>query len=155
MTDTSKRLLKHYAIPVGILLAFFGVFYGLSYLSGIARKKYLTAAAESLCHSYSGFKGRRIAFTERTETAPSGLFCRAALPASIDDRKAVVFFLPLNSKYGVYPAVFFYEQSMGCIFCGLAGVNISPEQIETYGITKTTVAFHRNKIETLMKNQTR
>ena len=63
--------------------------------------------------------------------------------------------LPVTGKYGVYPAVFFYERSTGCIFCGLAGVDAVPEQAERYGITQAAVTMHRNKIETLMRRQGR
>ena len=63
--------------------------------------------------------------------------------------------LPITGKYGVYPAVFFYERSSGCVFCGLAGVDALPEQAESYGITQSAIAIHRNKIGTLMKKQER
>lgn len=153
MTDTAQRLLKKYAVLTGLLLAFFASFFGLSYLRKKADAQYLTAAADKLCRTYPGFNGRQIVVLGPDNSGLSGLPFQAVLSASYSGHKAFAFILPVTGKYGVYPAVFFYEQSIGCIFCGLAGIDAIPEQAEQYGITQTTIAMHRNKIETLMERQ--
>lgn len=154
MTDTAKHLLKKYAVLLGIFLVFFGLFFSLTYLKKRSDQKYLTAAADTLCRLYPGFK-ERIAITGIIETALPGLSFRTVLSASYMGRDAFVFLLPVTGKFGVYPAVFFYERSIGCVFCGLAGVNAAPERIEKYGITAAAVNFRKAKIEALMKEQTR
>ena len=153
MTDTAQRLLKKYAVLTGLLLVFFASFFGLSYLRKKADAQYLTAAADKLCRTYPGFNGRQIVVLGPDNSGLSGLPFQAVLSASYSGHKAFAFILPVTGKYGVYPAVFFYEQSIGCIFCGLAGIDAIPEQAEQYGITQTTIAMHRNKIETLMERQ--
>lgn len=153
MTDTAQRLLKKYAVLTGLLLVFFASFFGLSYLRKKADAQYLTAAADKLCRTYPGFNGRQIAVLGPDNSGLSGLPFQAVLSASYSGHKAFAFILPVTGKYGVYPAVFFYEQSIGCIFCGLAGIDAIPEQAEQYGITQTTIAMYRNKIETLMERQ--
>lgn len=153
MTDTAQRLLKKYAVLTGLLLVFFASFFGLSYLRKKVDAQYLTAAADKLCRTYPGFNGRQIAVLGLDNSGLSGLPFQAVLSASYSGHKAFAFILPVTGKYGVYPAVFFYEQSIGCIFCGLAGIDAIPEQAEQYGITQTTIAMHRNKIETLMERQ--
>ena len=153
MTDTAQRLLKKYAVLTGLLLVFFASFFGLSYLRKKADAQYLTAAADKLCRTYPGFNGRQIVVLGPDNSELSGLPFQAVLSASYSGHKAFAFILPVTGKYGVYPAVFFYEQSIGCIFCGLAGIDAIPEQAEQYGITQTTIAMHRNKIETLMERQ--
>lgn len=153
MTDTAQRLLKKYTVLTGLLLAFFASFFGLSYLRKKADAQYLTAAADKLCRTYPGFNGRQIVVLGPDNSGLSGLPFQAVLSASYSGHKAFAFILPVTGKYGVYPAVFFYEQSIGCIFCGLAGIDAIPEQAEQYGITQTTIAMHRNKIETLMERQ--
>jgi len=153
MTDTTQRLLKKYAVLTGLLLVFFASFFGLSYLRKKADAQYLTAAADKLCRTYPGFNGRQIVVLGPDNSGLSGLPFQAVLSASYSGHKAFAFILPVTGKYGVYPAVFFYEQSIGCIFCGLAGIDAIPEQAEQYGITQTTIAMHRNKIETLMERQ--
>lgn len=151
MTDAAKYLLKKYAALAGIVLVFFASFFGLSYLRKKADAQYLTAAAEKLCRAYPGFKDQQITITGIGNSRVSGLPFRAVLSASYSGYEAFVFMLPLTGKYGVYPAVFFYERSIGCIFCGLAGVDALPEQAERYGITQTAVAMQQDKIETVMK----
>ena len=153
MTDTAQRLLKKYAVLTGLLLVFFASFFGLSYLRKKADAQYLTAAADKLCRTYPGFNGRQIVVLGPDNSGLSGLPFQAVLSASYSGHKAFAFILPVTGKYGVYPAVFFYEQSIGCIFCGLAGIDAIPEQAEQYGITQTTIAMHRNKIEMLMERQ--
>lgn len=155
MTDAAKHLLKKYAALAGILLVFLASFFGLSYLRRKADTRYLTAAAEKLCRAYPGFKGRQITVRWLDNTGLSGLPFKAVLSATYFGREALVFMLPITGKYGVYPAVFFYEHSIGCVFCGLAGVDALPEQAETYGITQSAIAMHRNKIDILMKKQER
>ncbi|MGI5089555.1 hypothetical protein GWP40_01760 [Treponema vincentii] len=153
MTDAAKHLLKKYAALAGILLVFLASFLGLSYLRKKADTRYLTAAAEKLCRAYPGFKGRQITVSWLDNTGLSGLPFKAVLSASYSGREAFVFMLPLTGKYGVYPAVFFYERSIGCVFCGLAGIDALPVQAERYGITPSTIAMYRNRIDILMKKQ--
>jgi len=151
MTDAAKYLLKKYAVLVGILFIFLALFFGFSYLRKKIDAGYLTAAAEKLCRAYPGLNGQQITITGHHDSRLSGLPFRTVLSASYSGREAFVFMLPITGKYGVYPAVFFYEHSIGCIFCGLAGVDAPPEQAEHYGITQTTVVMHRNKIAAVMK----
>ena len=92
---------------------------------------------------YDGYRATAFKKICSTDRASAGVLCfvlRLVISA-------------VTGKYGVYPAVFFYEQSIGCIFCGLAGIDAIPEQAEQYGITQTTIAMYRNKIETLMERQ--
>lgn len=152
MTETVKFLLKKYTVLLGILLAFFAAFFGLSHLKKMTETKYLTAAAGTLCRTYPGFKDRKITVAGAIETGLQGLPFQSVLSASYEGNDAFVFFLPMTGKYGVYPAVFFYEQSIGCIFCGLAGVNAAAEQAGAYGITQAGIALQRKKIEALMEN---
>lgn len=151
MTDAAHGLLKKYAALAGILLVFLASFLGLSYLRKKADTKYLIATAEKLCRAYPRFTGQQITVTGLDNSRVSGLPFRAVLSASYSGYEAFVFMLPITGKYGVYSAVFFYEHSIGCVFCGFAGVDAPPEQIEDYGIAHTTIAMYRNKIETLMK----
>ena len=151
MTEAAHGLLKKYAALVGILLVFLALFFGLSYLRKKADTKYLIAAAEKLCRSYPVFKDHQITITGIGNSRVSGLPFRAVLSASYSGYEAFIVMLPLTGKYGVYPAVFFYERSIGCVFCGLAGVDALPEQAERYGITQSTIAMHRDKIEMVMK----
>ena len=153
MTDTAQHLLKKYAALSGILIVFFASFFGLSYLRKKADTEYLTAAVDKLCRTYPGFKGQQITIRGIGNSRASCLPFQAVLSATYSGREAFVFVLPVTGKYGVYPAVFFYEQLIGCVFCGLAGIDDPPEQAENYGITQTTIAMHRNKIETLMIRQ--
>ena len=155
MTNTAQHLLKKYAALAGILLVFLSSFFGLSYLRKKADAKYLTAAADKLCRAYPGFDGKQITITGIDSSGVSGLPFRAVLSASYSGRKARVFMLPVTGKYGVYSAVFFYEHTTGCTFCGLAGIGAAPEQAEHYGITQATITMHQNKIEALMKMQER
>ena len=155
MTDAAKHLLKKYAALAGILLVFLASFFGLSYLRKKADAQCLTSAAEKLCRAYPDFKGQQITIIGHDNSGLSGLPFRAVLSATYFGREALVFMLPITGKYGVYPAVFFYEHSIGCVFCGLAGVDALPEQAETYGITQSAIAMHRNKIDRLMKKQER
>ena len=151
MTDAAQRLLRKYAALAGILLVFLASFFGLSYLRKKADAQYLSAAAEKLCRAYPVFKDHQITITGIGNSRVSGLPFRAVLSASYSGYEAFIFMLPLTGKYGVYPAVFFYERSIGCVFCGLAGVDAFPEQAERYGITQSTIAMHRDKIEMVMK----
>lgn len=155
MTDAAKHLLKKYAALAGILLVFLASFFGLSYLRKKADAQCLTSAAEKLCRAYPDFKGQQITIIGHDNSGLSDLPFRAVLSATYFGREALVFMLPITGKYGVYPAVFFYEHSIGCVFCGLAGVDALPEQAETYGITQSAIAMHRNKIDMLMKKQER
>lgn len=155
MTDVAKHFLKKYAALTGIVLVFLASFFGLSYLRKKADALCLTAAAEKLCRAYPGFKGQQIIILGQDNSRLSGLPFRAVLSATYSGHEALVFMLPITGKYGVYPAVFFYERSSGCVFCGLAGVDALPEQAESYGITQSAIAIHRNKIGTLMKKQER
>ena len=151
MTEAAQGLLKKYTALAGILLVFLASFFGLSYLRKKADAHYLTAAAEKLCRAYPGFKGQQITITGIGNSRVSGLPFRAVLSASYSGAEAFVFMLPLTGKYGVYPAVFFYERSIGCVFCGLAGVDAFPEQAERYGIMQTAITMQQDKIETVMK----
>ena len=151
MTEAAQGLLKKYTALAGILLVFLASFFGLSYLRKKADAHYLTAAAEKLCRAYPGFKDKQITITGIGNSRVSGLPFRAVLSASYSGSEAFVFMLPLTGKYGVYPAVFFYERSIGCVFCGLAGVDALPEQAERYGITQTAIAMQQDKIKTVMK----
>jgi hypothetical protein len=153
MTHAEQYLLKKYATFAGIVIVFFAAFFGLSYLRKKAEARYLSAAAEKLCRSYPGFKGQQITILGRNTVHLSGLPFRAVLSASYSGRAALLFMLPITGKYGVYPAVFFYEQAIGCVFCGLAGIDAEPEQAEKYGITHATIIMYRDKIEALMKRQ--
>ena len=151
MTDTAKHLLKKYAALAGILLVFLASFFGLSYIRKKADAQYLTTAVEKLCRAYPGFKDQQITITGIGNSRVSGLPFRAVLSASYSGYEAFVFMLPLTGKYGVYPAVFFYERSIGCTFCGLAGVDATPEQAKNYGITQAAITMQQDKIETVMK----
>jgi len=151
MTGAAQGLLKKYATLAGILLIFLAVFLGLSYLRQNADDRYLTAAAEKLCRAYPGLRGQQITIMGRDKSKLSGLPFRAILAASYSGREAFIFILPVTGKYGIYPAVFFYERSIGCVFCGLAGVDALPEQAERYGITQTAITMHLNKIDALKK----
>lgn len=153
MTDAAKHLLKKYAVLAGILIVFLASFFGLSYLRKKADARYLIAAAEQLCRAYPDFKGQQISITGHDNVRLSGLPFKAVLSATYSGREAFVFMLPITGKYGVYPAVFFYEQAIGCVFCGLAGIDAEPEQAEKYGITHATIIMYRDKIEALMKRQ--
>ncbi len=153
MTDAAQRLLRKYAALAGILLVFLASFFGLSYLRKKADAQYLSAAAEKLCRAYPGFKGQQITVRGLNDPGLSGFPFRTVISASYSGHEAFVFMLPVTGKYGVYPAAFFYERSIGCVFCGLFGVDASLEQAENYGITQAVIAMHRNKIETLMKRQ--
>ena len=155
MTDAAQHLLKKYAALTGILLVCFASFFGLSYLRKKTDTKYLTAAADKLCRSCPEFNGQQITILGLGNPKLSGLPFRAVLSASYAGREALVFMLPVTGKYGVYPAAFLYERSIGCVFCGLAGINVTPEQAGHYGITQITIAMYRNKIEALMKRQER
>lgn len=155
MTDSAQNLLKKYAAFAGILFVFLVLFFGLVYLRKSTDKKYLTAAAEKLCRANQGLNGQQITIIGLDNSRLSGLPFRFLLSASYLGREALVFMLPVTGKYGVYPAVFFYERSTGCIFCGLAGVDAVPEQAERYGITQAAITMRRNKIETLMRRQGR
>ena len=155
MTDAAQRLLKKYAALTGILLVCFASFFGLSYLRKKTDTKYLTAAADKLCRSCPEFNGQQITILGLGNPKLSGLPFRAVLSASYAGREALVFMLPVTGKYGVYPAAFLYERSIGCVFCGLAGINATPDQAGHYGITQITIAMYRNKIEALMKRQER
>lgn len=155
MTDNAQSLLKKYALLAGILVVFFAAFFGLTYLRKNANIKYLTTAAEKLCRAYPGLNAQQLAITGLNNSRLSGLPFQAVLSASYSGREAFVFMLPVTGKYGVYPAVFFYERSFGCVFCGLAGIDTVPEQAEQYGITQATITMHRNKIEALMARQER
>lgn len=150
MTATSQNLLKKYVVLGGILLAFLTAFFGLSYLRKGADAKYLIAAADKLCRAYPGFKGKQITVRGGNNSGLSGIPFRTVLSASYSGREAFVFMLPVTGKYGVYPAVFFYEHSIGCIFCGIAGIDVDPKQAESYGITQSTITMYQNKIEALM-----
>lgn len=153
MTDAERYLLKKYATLAGIVIVFFATFFGLSYLRKKADARYLSAAAEKLCRAYPGFQGQQITIMGRNNARLSGLAFRAVLSASYSGRAAMLFMLPVTGKYGAYPAVFFYEQAIGCVFCGLAGIDAEPEQAENYGITRATIIMYRDKIEALMKRQ--
>ena len=155
MTDAAKHLLKKYAVLAGILIVFLASFFGLSYLRKKADARYLIAAAEQLCRAYPDFKGQQISITGHDNARLSGLPFKAVLSAPYSGREAFVFMLPITGKYGVYPAVFFYEHSIGCVFCGLAGVDVFPEQTERCGITQSRITMYRNKIGTSMKKQER
>ena len=146
MTDAAKHLLKKYAVLAGILIVFLASFFGLSYLRKKADARYLIAAAEQLCRAYPDFKGQQISITGHDNARLSGLPFKAVLSATYSGREAFVFMLPITGQYGVYPAVF---------FCGLAGVDVCPEQTERCGITQSRIAMYRNKIGTLMKKQER
>ena len=155
MTDAAKYLLKKYGVLVGIVLIYFGLFFSIAYLRKQADITHLTDAADTLCRSYAGFNGQPVAITGIAKNAPAGIPFRAVLTAQYAGHDALVFLLPLTGKYGIYPAVFFYEQSMGCVFCGLAGVNAPPEEAAKYGITHTALAIQQKKLETLMSRQMR
>ena len=155
MTSAAKYLLKKYGISAGIVLIYFGLFFSLVSLRKQADVTYLTAAADVLCRSYPGFNGQPVIITGIAENAPAGVPFRTVLAAQYAGRDALVFLLPLTGKYGVYPAVFFYEQSIGCVFCGLAGVNASPAETAKYGITKSALAIQQKKLETLMSRRMR
>ena len=142
MTATSQNLLKKYAVLGGILLAFLTAFFGLSYLRKGADAKYLIAAADKLCRAYPGFKGKQITVRGGNNSGLSGIPFRTVLSASYSGREAFIFML--------HPAVFFYEHSIGCIFCGIAGIDVAPKQAESYGITQSTITMYQNKIEALM-----
>ena len=155
MTGTARTALKRYGILFGILVAVFALFFSFSYLRKKTEVKYLTAAADALCNSYPAFKGLTVAVTGTAKNVPAGMAFRAVFSASYAGHDALIFFLSLTGKYGVYPAVFFYEPSLGCIFCGLAGVNVPFDQAERYGITQAAVELSRRKIETLMQGRIR
>lgn len=156
MNDTAQCLVKKYAVLAGILSVFFALFFGLSYLRKNAEAEYLTAAADKLCRTYPEFNGKDIAVLGPANlrlSGLSGLPFRTVLSASYSGRAAFVFLLPVTGKYGVYSAVFFYEKSIGCVFCGLAGIDALPAQAKYYGITQTTLAMHRKNITTMMQRQ--
>jgi len=155
MTDTSHYFLKKYSALAGILFVFLALFFGLAYLRKNTDTKYLTAAVEKLCRANPELNGRQITIIGFDNARLSGLPFRTLLSASYSGHEAFILMLPVTGKYGIYPAVFFYERSIGCVFCGLAGVDAVPEQVEYYGITQAAIAMHRNKIEALMTRQGR
>ena len=155
MTAAAKHLLKKYGILVGIVLIYFGLFFGIVYFRKRAEGQYLTAAADALCRSCAELNGQPVSVTGIATNAPAGVPFRTVLAAQYDGRDAFVFLLPTAGKYGVYPAVFFYEQSVGCVFCGLAEVNALPVEAARYGITQTALAIQQKKLETLMSRRMR
>lgn len=153
MTAAASRLLKKHTALAGALILFFAVFFGLTYLRKNVESTYVTAAAQKLCSMYQKTTSQHIHILG-IDPLDSAVFpSRTVLSASYAGRKALVFMLPVTGKYGVYTAVFFYERTIGCRFCGLAGVNILPDQALYYGITPALLTMQQNKIITLMKRQ--
>lgn len=156
MTETAPYTFKRYAVLAGIVLILLSIIFGLSYIRGKNEIKYLTAAADSLLRRYPAFADQPVSIGGRADgDVPTALSFRAVLRASYRERDALIFFLPITGKYGVYPAVFFYEQTLGCVFCGLAGVNAVPDMLGTCGITPAAVKVHQTKIEKLMQKYPR
>lgn len=153
MTAAASRLLKKYTAIAGSLILFFAAFFGLVYLRKKVESTYVTAAAQKLCSMYQQASSQHIRILG-IDPLDSAVFpSRTVLSASYAGHKALVFMLPVTGKYGVYTAVFLYERTIGCRFCGLAGINILPEQALYYGITPALITIQQNKIITLMKRQ--
>lgn len=154
MTDTAAYAVKRYAALAAIILVLLASFFGLSYLRKRRETAALTAAAEVLCRLHPQFAAHPLRILGRAgKEVPAGLSFRAVLRASYAERDGLIFFVPITGKYGVYPAVFFYEDALGCVCCGLAGVNALPETFDAYGITAAAVKLHQQKIEALMQRQ--
>lgn len=156
MTDTASYTFKRYAVLAGIIFILLSIIFGLSYVRRKNEIKYLTAAADSLLRLYPAFADQPVWIGGQVDgKVPAGLSFRAVLHASYRERDALIFFLPITGKYGVYSAVFFYEKTLGCVFCGLAGVNAVPDMLGTYGITPAAIKVHQTKIEKLMQKYPR
>ena len=156
MTNMATYALKRYAALAGIVLVLLTLVFGLSYIRRKNEDKYLTAAAVSLLSRHPGFADQSVSISGRADgVVPTSLPFRAVLRASYAGRDALIFFLPITGKYGVYPAVFFYEQTLGCVFCGLAGIDAAPEMLHSYGITSAAIKIQQAKIETLMQKYSR
>ncbi|MEL3906007.1 MAG: hypothetical protein P1P65_03105 [Treponema sp.] len=153
MTPHTESRLKKYTVLIGLLLIFLMLFYGLSYLNRKNRVRVLAESALVLCRSHPAFSAASIEINGLADPAVSNLPFHTVLTAVFDGKDALIFFLPLAGKYGRYPAVFVYEQSMGCVFCGLAGVH--NREAGYYGITQALITLQCKKIETIMGENTR
>lgn len=153
MTASAHRLLKKYAVLTGSILLFFAVFFGLVYLRGKVESTPLTLAAQRLCSAYAEAEKKAIRIVGIDTESRTPLSFRVVLSASFEGRRASAFIVPVVGKYGVYTALFLYEHTIGCKFCGLVGINALPDKAAYYGIAPATITMQQHKITRFMKRQ--
>ena len=149
MTDRVKKRIVKYAVICGSILAILLVFFGLSYAGSITRRTYVLQAANVVCSAAPVLQQHEVTITGIFSGKPQGLLFRDCLTAEYDEKPARVFLLPRAGRYGMYTGVFLYEQSTGCIFCGLIGKGVYSD-VSYCGISPAALAVQQKKIENVM-----
>ncbi|MGP1454850.1 MAG: hypothetical protein ACTTJ7_03695 [Treponema sp.] len=149
MNDRTKQLLIRIACLSGAIIFIFFLLYVLSLINLAFTEKEFIRVAENVCEASTAIDSSKLRITGFADDIKRQHGFTATLSATYGEKKALIFLFPITGKYGIYSAVFLYEQSKGCCFCGLAGNGLQhPPQY--YGITPIRIAIYTNRIQAIM-----
>ena len=149
MNNKTKHLLIRIACLSGTTIFIFSLLYVLSLVNLSFTEKEFIRVAEKVCETATSIDSSKLRITGFACDIKRQHGFTATLSATYDKKKALIFLFPITGKYGIYSAVFLYEQSIGCCFCGLAGNGLQ-QPPQYYGITPMSIAVYTKRIQTIM-----
>ena len=149
MNVKTKQLLIRIACLSGTTAFIFFLLYGLSLVNLSLTEKEFIRIAENVCETATSIDSSKLRITGFSCDIKRQHGFTALLSATYDEKKAFIFLFPITGKYGIYSAVFLYEQSIGCCFCGLAGNGLQQPPLY-YGITPMSIAIYTKRIQAIM-----
>lgn len=149
MNNKTKHLLIRVACLSGITIFIFFLLYVLSLVNLSRTEKEFIRVAGKVCETTTSIDSSKLRIAGFASDIKQQHGFTAILSATYDEKKAVLFILPITGKYGIYSAVFLYEQSIGCCFCGLAGNGLQQPPLY-YGITPMSIAIYTKRIQAIM-----
>jgi len=149
MNDKTKQLLIWIACVSGTTILTFSLLYGLSLVNLSYTEKEFIRIAKNVCETAASIDSSKLRITGFACDIKRQHGFTATLSATYNEKQATLFLFPITGKYGIYSAVFLYEQSIGCCFCGLAGNGLQQPPLY-YGITPMSIAIYTKRIQAIM-----
>lgn len=148
--NTSKKIeIKKIFFSALLLFSIFLLLFGLQYISGPHAEEQIKKTIKQVIDEGTGSTPD---IGVRIQTTEIGLTYLRMYRTSIKGKNnGLAIIVRITGNTGPYPAVFYYTQQKGIVFCGLAGISGKKQSTEYYGITDRIIRTWTARVEHIAK----
>lgn len=149
LNTSHKFEIKKILFSALLVFSIFLLLFGLQYISGPHAEEEIKKTIKQVIDEGTG---NAPDIGERIQTSEIGLsYLRMYQTLMKGKNNGVAIIVRITGNTGPYPAVFYYTQQKGIVFCGLAGIIGKKQSTEYYGITDKIICTWTARVEHIAK----